>query len=81
MHFYALNQMNNRYYGGKTKIIPIELEQFMKLVENSYNYANHPSPIDVRRFLDAVISKIPDAKNEQEWGEMIQYCVNQWLAA
>lgn len=81
MYFYALNQMNNRYYGGKTKIIPIELEQFMKLVENSYNYANHPSPIDVRRFLDAVISKIPDAKNEQEWGEMIQYCVNQWLAA
>lgn len=81
MHFYALNQMNNRYYGGKTKIIPIELEQFMKLVENSYNHANHPSPVDVRRFLDAVISKISDAKNEQEWGEMIQYCVDRWLAA
>lgn len=80
-HFYALNQMNISYYGGKSKIVPLELEQFMKLVDTSYNHSNQPVPQDIRNFLDAAVSKVEIAENENGWYEQIQQCVSQWLVS
>ena len=73
--------MNISYYGGKTKIIPLELEQFMKMIENSYNYKTQPTPKDIRRFLDKVIEQIDLSENENEWNTQIQNCVDSWLVA
>ena len=70
-HFFALNKIGISYYGGKTKIIPLDLDQFMKLVENSYNYPSQPKPNNIRQFLDEVM--------QQE--DRIQACVSKWLAA
>lgn len=78
-HFYALNQMNISYYGGKSKIVPLELEQFMKLVDTSYNHSSQPVPRDIRNFLDAAVSKVKVVENENGWYEQIQQCVSQWL--
>ena len=80
-HFFALNKMNISYYGGKTKIIPLELNQFMKMIENSYNYKIQPTPKDIRRFLDKVIEQIDLSDNENEWNTQIQNCVDSWLVA
>lgn len=80
-HFYALNQIDIGYYGGKAQIIPLELDQFMKLVDNAYNNPNRPEATDVKRFLDSAIEQIPLAANENEWSERIQNCIDQWLAA
>ena len=80
-HFFALNKMNIAYYGGRTKIIPLELDQFMKMIENSYNYTTHPTPKDIRRFLDKVIDQINLSENEDDWNIQIQNCVNNWLVA
>lgn len=80
-HFFALNKMNISYYGGKTKIIPLELDQFMKMIENSYNYKTQPTPKDIRRFLDKVIEKIDLSENENEWNTQIRNCVDNWLVA
>ncbi|MBE6689263.1 MAG: AlwI family type II restriction endonuclease [Ruminococcaceae bacterium] len=80
-HFFALNKMNISYYGGKTKIIPLELDQFMKMIENSYNYKTQPTPKDIRRFLDKVIEQIDLSENENEWNAQIQNCVDSWLVA
>ncbi len=81
MHFYGLNQINSHYYGGKTQIIPLELELFMKMIESSYNHKNHPTPKDIKSFLDAAIGKIPDSKDENDWHDKIKQCVNSWLVA
>lgn len=80
-HFYMLNQINNRYYGGKTQIVPLELDQFMRLVENSYNSTNRPTPTDVKQFLDSAIEQVAISADENEWGERIQDCIDSWLAA
>lgn len=80
-HFYALNKMDIAYYGGKTKIIPLELDQFMRLVENSYNYKTHAKPSDVRAFLDKAINEILNSSNEKEWKSKLDDCVNNWLVA
>lgn len=84
-HFYALNQINIGYYGGKTQIIPLELDQFMRLVDTAYNYQNdqrkRPNPHDVQRFLNSAIEQVANSTNETEWSERIQDCIDQWLAA
>lgn len=79
-HFFALNKMEISYYGGKTKIIPLNLGQFMKLVDNSYNYEKRPSAKELKLFLDDVIKQEENSANELEWAEKIQVCVTQWLA-
>ncbi|MDL2225417.1 AlwI family type II restriction endonuclease [Eubacteriales bacterium OttesenSCG-928-M02] len=80
-HFYMLNQINNRYYGGKTQIVPLDLDQFMRLVESSYNNANRPTPDDVQRFLNSAIEQVTMAADEREWSERIQNCIDNWLVA
>lgn len=84
-HFYALNQINIGYYGGKAQIIPLELDQFMRLVDTAYNYQNdqrkRPNPHDVQRFLNSAIEQVSNSTNETEWSERIQDCIDQWLVA
>lgn len=80
-HFFALNKIGIAYYGGKTKIVPLELDQFMRLVENSYNHPGQPTPQDIRRFLDEVMRQEELSTDEIDWNERIQNCVTQWLAA
>lgn len=78
-HFFALNKMEIAYYGGKTKIIPLDLEQFMKLVDNSYNYERRPTAQELKFFLDEVILQEEYSVNEEEWAEKIHDCVIHWL--
>ena len=80
-HFFALNKIGISYYGGKTKIIPLELEQFMKLVENSYTHHVQPTPSDIRLFLDEAMRQEELAVDENDWSDRIRNCVVQWLAA
>jgi len=80
-HFYGLNHLTIALYGGKSKIIPLELEQFMKLVENSYNYRELPTPTDIRSFLDLVLQQGEQAGDENDWKMRIQVCVDRWLVA
>ncbi|MGR5607480.1 AlwI family type II restriction endonuclease [Enterocloster clostridioformis] len=80
-HFYGLNHLSIALYGGKSKIIPLELDQFMRLIENSYNYETQPVPSDIRRFLDYAIKFCEDATDENHWCFGIQACVDTWLAS
>ena len=80
-HFFGLNQINISYYGGKAQIIPLELDQFMRLVDNAYNNQTRPEPHDIKDFLISAIKQVALSASEHEWSERIQNCVDQWLAA
>lgn len=80
-HFYGLNHLPIALYGGKSKIIPLELDQFMRLIENSYNYKTQPVPADIRRFLDHAVSLCENATDENQWRGELQSCVDMWLAS
>lgn len=79
-HFYGLNHLSIALYGGKSKIIPLELDQFMQLIENSYTYETRPVPSDIRRFLDHTIKLCENATDENDWRCGIQACVDKWLS-
>lgn len=78
-HFYGLNHLCINLYGGKSKIIPLELDQFMRLIENSYNCKERPVSADVRQFLDSIIELCEKANDENHWRDNIQSCVKSWL--
>ena len=78
-HFYVLNHLNVALYGGKSKIIPLELDQFMKLIENSYNYKTQPSPNDLRHLFNKILCVCEKAIDEKQWQYEIQNCVDTWL--
>ena len=80
-HFFALNKMDIAYYGGKTKIIPLCLEQFMQLINNSYKNPTHPAPRDIYSFLTSVMGELESAIDENDWKSRIQKCVEEWLVA
>lgn len=80
-HFYGLNHLSIALYGGKSKIIPLELDQFMRLVENSYNYKTQPVSADIRHFLDYALKFCETATDENHWRYGIQSCVDMWLAS
>lgn len=81
-HFFGLNQIRNiSAYGGKPKIIPLDLDSFMRLVENSYNHIGTPSSVDMRAFLQAAIDEIDNSVDENDWRERIQRCAEKWLVA
>lgn len=80
-HFYGLNQLSIALYGGKSKIIPLELDQFMKLIENSYSYKTQPTPTDIRHFLDYALKLCEKAVDENNWRSDLQTCVDTWLTS
>jgi len=78
-HFFTLNKVDVAYYGGKSNIIPLDLEQFMKLINNSYNYTNFPNPNDVHSLLKSMIESVGIAIDENDWIEKINVIINNWL--
>ena len=80
-HFYALSKIGITYYGGKAKIVPLDLASFMSLVESSYVYPSNPTPDNIRQFLDEVFDQEALATDENDWRDRIQCCVDRWLSA
>ena len=81
-HFFGLNQIRNiAAYGGKPKIVPLELDSFMRLIENSYTSDGVPQPQDVQKFLQTAIDEIEHSEDEIDWSNRITNYVNQWLVA
>lgn len=78
-HFFALNKMDISYYGGKSKIIPLELRLFVELLKKSYGFKSQPTPNNIKKFLDEVISGIFKSNNEEEWNHFIKHSVLRWL--
>ena len=76
-HFYGLNHVNIAFYGGKSKIIPLRLDQFTRLLEIS-SRRPRPAPEDIRRFLDCVLTFCESAADETHWSNDIQTCVDTW---
>ncbi len=80
-HFFTLHLANIAFYGGKSVIIPIELEVFEKMVEQSHRASYIPDPQQIKAFCDYSMQIASSAKSETEWYEAIKAKALNWLAA
>ena len=78
-HFYALHNLNISYYGGKSVIIPLPLNIFQKMLEDSYKVNYVPTPNHVREFFEYSNKLIKICKSESEWYEKIKKKAINWL--
>lgn len=80
-HFFTLHLTNIAYYGGKSVIIPLELDVFRKMVEQSHNASYMPNPEQVRKLCEYSMEVAQKAKDEQEWYSSVKNMALNWLAA
>lgn len=78
-HFYALHNMNISYYGGQSVIIPLPLNLFQKMLEDSYKANYTPNPSQVKRFFEYSEELAKKCGDETIWYERITEKALNWL--
>ncbi len=78
-HFYALHNMNISYYGGKSVIVPLPLNIFRKMVEDSYKTSYTPNPSQVKNFFEHSKELVKICEDENIWYEQIKEKALNWL--
>lgn len=79
-HFYALHKMDIAYYGGKSIIVPLPLNLFQKMVEDSYKAAYTPNPSQVEAFFKHSVELSEKCNNETDWYAGIKEAAINWLS-
>lgn len=77
--FYMLHKTNVLYYGGKSVIVPLPLNVFQKMLEDSYNVDYTPNPQQVRDFFEYSSELAKKCEDEIQWFEEIQQAAINWL--
>ena len=78
-HFYALHSLNISYYGGKSTIVPLPLNIFQKMLEDSYKVNYIPTPNHVRNLFEYSNELVKTCKNETEWFDKLKQSAMNWL--
>lgn len=78
-HFFTLHHLNLAMYGGKSTIIPLPLNIFRKMVEDSYKANYTPNPMHVRNFFETSNDLAKICGSEIEWYEKIKEKALHWL--
>lgn len=80
-HFYALHKMNIKYYGGTSTIVPLSLNVFIKMVQDSHNALYIPEPRHVKRFFERSNELAKTTDNEVDWFNGITQEALNWFSA
>ncbi len=78
-HFFVLHHTNLSIYGGKLVIIPLPLNIFRKMVEDSYKADYTPTPSHIKKFFEMSKKLAKTCDNEQKWYEQIKEKALHWL--
>lgn len=78
-HFYMLHSMNISYYGGKSVIVPLPLEVFRKMVEDSFKADYMPNSEQVKMFFEYSRIAAANSSSEQDWYQKMTQKAMNWL--
>lgn len=79
-HFYYLHKVNISYYGGTSTIVPLQMNVFLKMVEDSYKANYVPEPRHVQRFFERSNELARSTDNEKDWYKRITQEALNWLS-
>lgn len=79
-HFFTLHHLNLSMHGGYAYIVPLSLDVFEKMVEDSYKASTIPTPYDIKKLFDYSIMVAKSGINEVEWFKKINEKALAWLA-
>ncbi len=79
-HFYGLHNLNISYYGGKSVIVPLPLNVFKKMLEDSFKASYIPNPEQVKSFFEYSRTVASTSHSEHEWYNKVVEKALNWLA-
>ena len=78
-HYFNLNRFNTKLYGGKTKIIPLSIDQFIEFIrsgiENKFN-----NPEKLKNWLEKQWLNNQEMEDENVWSENIENSILKWAS-
>jgi len=77
-HFFNLNRFNTKAYGGKTRIIPMNLIQFIAFIGIAKNRNFNDSRI-LKVYLDSIINNNQSSDDESIWFQQINESISSWV--
>jgi len=77
-HFFNLNRFNTKAYGGKTRIIPMGLSQFIDFVTIAKDKSFNHSKI-FKTYLDSMIKNNQSVDDETIWSQQIHDSIFTWI--
>lgn len=78
-HFFNLNRMNTKAYGGKTRIVPMNLSQFVSFITiaKDKDFKNSKT---LKSYLDSIIQKNLSVADEDVWYQQIRDSIPTWVS-
>lgn len=80
-HFFMLHKTNIAFYGGKSVIVPIDINTFRKMLTDSYKADYKPNPKQVRSLFEYSLEVAESVDNEVEWYTKVTERAMNWLSA
>jgi len=78
-HFYGLHKIHISHYGGTSTIVPLPLDVFLKMLEDSYKSSYTPAPHHVQRFFERSNELAANAVDERQWYGSMTHEALHWL--
>ena len=78
-HFYILHLTNIAMYGGQSTIVPLPINVFQKMVEDSYKVNYTPNSKQIQSFFEFSNDLARKASNERSWYELMINKALHWL--
>lgn len=76
-HFFNLNRFNTKAYGGKTRIVPMNVNNFVEFLTTAKN-TNFSNSKTLYSYLDKVVKENQVADDETIWFDNIKKSVGNW---
>lgn len=77
-HFFSLHKINVSYYGGTSKIIPIQLIDFRKMLEVANRSNKKPVASSIKKLLDYISNLALEVPDEKIWYQNISDYISTW---
>ncbi len=78
-HYFNLNRFNTRLYGGKTKIIPLTIEQFIQFLKTAKNNKFNDSQ-KLKNWMNKIWEFNQLCEDEIAWSNFILENIDNWVA-
>ncbi len=78
-HFYVLHTLNIAFYGGQSVIVPLELDVFIHMLEQSYRADYTPNPEQIKKFFEYSMEQAKVSQDEKDWYLKIKNKALNWL--
>ncbi len=78
-YFYALHTMNIAFYGGNSVIVPLELDVFINMIEQSYKAGYVPNSEQVKKIFEYSMEQAKVSRDENEWYSKVKKKALNWL--